>query len=146
MKYLTAFFSLFFLLTINLSAQDFEHNMDKSKELAQEEDKNILMIFCGSDWCKPCIQLRTEILTNPAFQEYSEDKLVLLELDFPYKKKNQLPDEQKAHNAQLADRFNKDGVFPKVILLAADERVIGEIDYQKSMTPDQFIDKINALK
>ena len=48
------------------------------------------MIFSGSDWCKPCINLKQSILLTDEFAKFSGEEMVLLELDFPYKKKNKL--------------------------------------------------------
>jgi len=69
----------------------------------------------------------------------------MLELDFPYRKKNQLPKEQKAHNEQLAEQYNQEGVFPKVVLLDAEKNIIGQLQYEKNMTAAQFIKQLEVL-
>ena len=41
----------------------------------------------------------------------------MLEADFPKRKKNALPAEQALINARLAETYNKNGVFPFVVIL-----------------------------
>ena len=128
-----------------LTAQTFNHNLDKSLAQAKTEQKNVLMIFSGSDWCKNCIALRKNILKTTDFETFSGEKLVLLELDFPYKKKNKLPKEQEKHNEQLAEKYNKKGHFPAMVLLDANEKVIGRVHYKKNMNAKELIQQINTL-
>ena len=133
------------LLCSIIQAQTFHHNFEESRQLANDSNKLVLMIFSGSDWCKPCIQLRKEILEDTAFIAFSNKKLVLLELDFPYKRKNRLSKEQQEHNEQLAEKYNKDGAFPKVVLMDGAGNIIKTIVYKKNMTVDTFIDEIESI-
>lgn len=47
---------LIFMSTINY-AQNWLFNYDNAMLQAQKENKNIVMILTGSDWCAPCIKL-----------------------------------------------------------------------------------------
>ena len=124
------------------TAQNFLHNFEDATTQAQSESKTVMMIFSGSDWCKPCIQLRKTILEDPVFDEYANDKLVLLELDFPYKKKNRLPKEQQKHNEKLADQYNPQGIFPLMLLLDANGEVIQKMEFDPRLTPASYVTKI----
>ncbi len=105
--------------------------VDKEKALkfAKENDSNILMVFAGSDWCRPCKKLKKDVLDTTPFQDYAKDNLAILYLDFPAKKKNRLSKSQTQHNEQLAESFNKSGVFPKMILLDQHFKKIKEVNY-----------------
>ena len=138
--------SFIFLFILNYGvSQDFLHDFDTAIQKSKDENKTMMMVFSGSDWCKPCIQLKKTILSSETFTAYSQDKLILLELDFPYKKKNQLDKEQLKHNEALADKYNKEGAFPKLILLNSEKQVIGQAEYRKNMTADQMIQQIDPL-
>lgn len=50
--------------------------------------------------------------------------LVLLNADFPRRKKNLLPPEQAKKNDALAERYNKEGNFPLTLLLDANGKVL----------------------
>ena len=101
----------------------------------------IMMVFGGSDWCKPCKKLKVEILDNLDFQEKTLGKIAILYLDFPAKKKNQLSEKQKKHNEELAAKFNQSGSFPKIILADKELKKIDEISYTGQSVED-FINKI----
>ncbi|MDX5417701.1 MAG: thioredoxin family protein [Hymenobacteraceae bacterium] len=106
------------------------HSYEEAAKQAATEHKPILMVFAGSDWCKPCIMLRKEVWDTPEFRDYAKDHFVLLELDFPRFKKNQLPAEQRKYNEQLASRYNKEGVFPLVVLTDEKGQVLAKTGYQ----------------
>lgn len=84
-------------------------------ETAQARDKPVLLVFQGSDWCIPCINLEHKVLSQPVFLEFVEDKLVLLKADFPQNKKVEAALE-KQYEA-LAEAYDREGRFPKMILL-----------------------------
>ena len=139
---------LIFALMASVSfvqAQTLNHDLSKSLEQAKTEQKNVLMIFSGSDWCKNCIVLRKTILETETFEKFSTDNLVLLELDFPYKKKNKLSKEQTAHNENLAEKYNKKGSFPAMVLLDSNQKTIGTVHYKKNLKPEELIAQIEKL-
>ena len=83
-----------------------------AQKQAAQEHKLIMINFSGSDWCGPCIRLRTEILGSATFEAYASAHLVLVRADFPRQKKNQLSKEQVKLNEALADKYNPAGKFP----------------------------------
>tara|TARA_Y100000385_G_scaffold291248_1_gene368118 strand:- start:11692 stop:12153 length:462 start_codon:yes stop_codon:yes gene_type:complete len=142
-----AIFCLVLSTTTSIFSQGLplSHNLDESLNTAKAEGKNVLMLFSGSDWCKPCIQLRKNIIETSSFISYARENLVILELDFPYSKKNKLPKEQKEHNEWLAETFNKEGSFPKMILLDQNQRSLGVVPYRKKDNTDALISEINKI-
>lgn len=87
---------------------------------AQATGRPVLLVFSGSDWCAPCIYLRRTVLTDTAFVRYAGQHLVLLEADFPQRKR--LPTALVAAYEKLADAHNPEGSFPKLVLLAPDQK------------------------
>ncbi len=132
------------LLTLNVFAQNWLTDFDKASELAAMDDKPIVLVFQGSDWCAPCIKLEHEIWSTERFREYAQDHLIMLKADFPRKKKNALSDEQAKANAMLAEKYNKSGLFPLIVILNKDGDVLGETGYKKS-TPDEYIDILKSI-
>ena len=121
-------------------------NFEEAAERASEEGKRLMMVFSGSDWCKPCIQLRKEILESSEFRTFQKDHLVVLELDFPHRKKDALSKEQVAHNERMADKFNPKGLFPLVLLFDISQKSFQPISYKKAMSPNDFLDKIETVQ
>jgi|GEM_PF-173049 len=121
-----------------------ETNIEKAKALASENDLNILMVFSGSDWCKPCMKLKKDILLSNEFQKYAINKLVILDLDFPIRKKNQLSKAQTKNNEALAAKYNASGAFPKIVLLKKDETILGEPEF-RGQSPIAFAKELDEM-
>lgn len=113
--------------------------------MAREKSRNILLVFSGSDWCAPCIKLQKEILETSEFQSFAEDHFVLLKADFPRKKANQLPAQQKEHNNKLAEKYNQNGYFPLVVMLDGNGRLLGETGY-KNIPTDEYIAMLEEME
>lgn len=111
---------------------------------AKETNKNILLVFSGSDWCIPCIKMEREIFQKESFANYAKDNLVLLHADFPRLKKHQLPKDQVKRNEELAEKYNKQGAFPFTILLDANGNELKHWDGLVASTPEDFIKQIQS--
>ena len=136
---LLGFLFLVCCFQVNAQSEQLEWftNIELAKEYAEANNKNILMVFSGSDWCKPCIQFKKEILEASDFQNWGSDKLVVLYLDFPARKKNKLSKEATQHNEALADRFNKSGLFPNIFLIDTDEKILSNPKF-KNQSIEEF--------
>lgn len=129
---------------ITVVAQNWQTDFTIAKETASAEHKPIILVFKGSDWCAPCIKLDREILSTDAFKAYAKENYVMLEADFPKRKKNALPAEQALMNAKLAETYNKNGVFPFVVILNSEGEMLGETSYKKT-TPENYIKELNGF-
>ena len=125
-------------------AQDWQSNFEKSKELAAAENKTIILVFQGSDWCAPCMKLEKEIWETEEFKAYAQKHYVMHKADFPRKKKNQVNSEQVAKNKELAAQYNTKGYFPFVVVLDKNGKVLGETGYKK-MSPEEYIKHLNLF-
>lgn len=45
------------LITSLTYSQNWKTNFEEAKATATEQNKSILLVFSGSDWCGPCIKL-----------------------------------------------------------------------------------------
>lgn len=119
-------------------AQDWKTNFDEAKKEATEQDKKILLVFSGSDWCAPCIKLDKNVWQSDVFKNESKSKLILLKADFPKKKANLLSAELTESNKKLAEKYNKEGNFPLVVLLDKNGKVISMTGY-KNVSADEYL-------
>ena len=76
-----------------------------------QKKKPIMLFFTGSDWCGWCMRLKREVFNLPDFKTWSDENVVLVELDFPRRKK--LPDNIMKQNRELANVFAVRG-YPTV--------------------------------
>lgn len=130
--------SLHLLLVFGLPAQEAFYSFEHALHDAKVQEKPILMVFAGSDWCKPCIKLKKEILESDEFSSYREN-LILLYLDFPFSKKKSLSKVEREHNDALASIYNKEGTFPKVLLVDHNKNILNVIEYTQRSNPESFI-------
>ena len=131
-------------LPMALCAQDWTENYEDAMAMAQKEDKPIILVFSGSDWCAPCIKLDRDIWQSDEFKAYAKQNVVLYRADFPRKKENKLKDQFVQQNKELADRYNPKGYFPLVLVLDKKGKILGETGYQK-IAPKAYISLLNSF-
>jgi thioredoxin-related protein len=134
---------ILFVSTVGF-AQDWQTDFESAKKLATDQDKNIIIVFSGSDWCAPCIKLDKNIWQSDAFKNQSANDWILLKADFPRKKANELSKDQTAHNRKLAEKYNIEGSFPLVVLVDKNGKVLGKMGF-KNVSPEEYIKMIQAL-
>ena len=135
---------LIMLLPFMMQAQDWQTDFETAKSLAAEQDKPIILVFQGSDWCAPCIKLEKEIWSSEDFIAYSKEHYIMLKADFPRKRQNSLSAEQQEKNNALAEKYNKEGYFPLVVVLDKEGKVLGTTGYKK-LTPSEYIEFLNSF-
>jgi thioredoxin-related protein len=118
---------------------------EEAKKIARKEHKYILLNFSGSDWCGPCIRFHKEILENETFQTYASKNLVMVNVDFPRLKKNQLPAAQQKINDGIAERYNSQGIFPLTVLLTENGKILKQWEGYPKVTTSQFVDEIKGV-
>lgn len=126
-------------------SQNWKSSFEEAKSQAIAENKNIILVFSGSDWCAPCIKLDKSIWQSAEFKKEADQKWVLYKADFPKKKANLLAAEITSSNKKLASEYNKSGNFPLVLLLDKTGKVLGITGY-KNTSPEQYIQLIHAFE
>ncbi len=126
-------------------AADWETDYAKALALAKSQNKRVLLDFTGSDWCGPCIQLKKQVFSRPDFRAYADNNLVLVEIDYPQRKKQS--DELKKQNEKLSKQYGIDEKgFPTVVLLDPAGKVIREFTGYDGETTAGFIAWIEGKK
>jgi thioredoxin-related protein len=115
---------LFLLPVFIFSLANWHYNLDEAEKIAKENHKYILLNFSGSDWCGPCMRMQKEIFESEVFLKLADEQLILVNADFPRKRKNQLSAGQQKINDGMADKYNPQGKFPYTLLLNSEGRVI----------------------
>ena len=128
-----------FLISISFFSNiSWHYNLDEAKQIAKKEHRHILLNFSGSDWCGPCIRMHNEIFESDVFKKMSDSDLVLVNADFPRKKKNQLTSHQQEINNAMADQYNSQGKFPYILLLDANGKVLKDWEGLPNESPEAF--------
>ncbi len=108
---------------------------------ARKEKKHVLVDFTGSDWCGWCNKLKKEVFDQLEFKAYAKENLVLVELDFPKRKK--LSRRIKKQNEELSDEFRITG-FPTIVILDPKGKEIARTGYRPEGAAD-YVKHIKAL-
>ncbi|MCI0533802.1 MAG: thioredoxin family protein [Verrucomicrobiales bacterium] len=101
-------------------------DLPQAQAKAKKENKLLLLDFTGSDWCGWCIKLNKEVFSKPEFAEYAKKNLVLVEVDFPQRKKLSAA-QAKANNA-LQTKYDVEG-YPTLVILDAEGKLVGKTGY-----------------
>ncbi|MDI9310402.1 MAG: thioredoxin family protein [Limnohabitans sp.] len=91
-----------FYSTKNVDSQWFI-KFEEAQKLSEETGRPILANFTGRDWNDWCKRLDSEVFITPEFREWAQKKVILLELDFPKNKKQDV--QIKMQNKNLAELF-----------------------------------------
>jgi len=133
---------VFLLLALPIQ---WEPNFETAQTKAKEKHQLLLLNFSGSDWCGPCIMLRKEYLESEVFTAMANDNLVLVNADFPRKKKNIPAPEVVKRNEALAEKYNKEGNFPFTLLMDADGKVLKTWVGKPNTSPEVWTAQIKAI-
>ena len=134
-------------------------NAELALKTARQGDKDLLLLFTGSDWCPPCQKLEEEVLGQEDFLNEARNQFVLVVFDFPQQK--ELLPRIKEQNQQWAERFGVNS-YPTIILLDQQERPFAILGYQeggvdvflgligeqrqKRIRRDEFFDEAKGLE
>jgi len=110
---------------------------------AKAENKCVLLLFDGSDWCPASAALNRTVLSKDDFKAYAREKLLLVLVDFP--KKLPQSDELKAANWKLSEEFNI-RYYPTFVLLNSDGKKIGGTLGTQLASSKAFIDKLENFR
>lgn len=145
----------FFVSSISLSAQEYQAenegwlvNLEEAYALSKETNKPIMANFTGSDWCGWCKRLTASVFAKKEFETWADENVVLLELDYPRRKK--LPADIQQQNAGLQQAFKIKG-YPSVWVFDLDKddegkfsiSALGKTGYRA--TVDEFTTDIEQM-
>lgn len=120
-----------------------ETNFEEAKNQSKIENKPILMLFTGSDWCPPCKMLKKDFFYSDAFILKSKNYVLLL-VDFP-RNKELITASQEKENKVLNTKYGVRSL-PTLIAVNYKGEVIDKIKSYNSGRDTryhfEFIDKI----
>jgi protein disulfide-isomerase len=147
LKQISALFVLFIFLFTSCNngqstsdALNWENNLDQAIQQAKKENKAVLVNFTGSDWCIWCKRLSSEVFQQKAFEDYADENLVLVMLDFPKDKPQSA--ETQSYNQNLAQKYGIQG-FPTILIFDSQGKLAGQTGYLPG-GPEKYIENIKS--
>ena len=92
-----------------------EVNFNDAAVKAKQQGKKLFVLSSGSDWCPPCIKLKTQVLGSGKFRKLASENFVLVFIDSPRSIK--LPATQVKHNAMVRKAFQFGGGVPSAVII-----------------------------
>ena len=92
---------------------EWTEDINAAIEQAAVDDKDLMILYTGSDWCPPCKLLEKEVLSQKEFLFEIDPHYLLVKLDFPQQVEQDPEIAQR--NQEWAVRFGIEG-FPTVVL------------------------------
>lgn len=125
------------------AAAEWRTDFEAAKTEAKKDGKIIVMNFTGSDWCGFCIKMKKDALDMKAFTDYAAKNAVLVEVDFPSRKK--LPAAQQKANEALRKKYEVEG-YPTFVFADATGKEVGRHVGYLQGGPLAFIDRMEKAK
>ena len=125
--------------------QEWNTDFDTAKQKAAATNKHILLVFSGPDWCENCTKLDDLVWASPEFKTEAEKSWVLLRADFHQKKGMPEPFDVNDMKVILAEKFNRDGFFPFIVLLDKNGRKLNKVGYENLDTAQQYVTLFKTL-
>ena len=137
-------FGLPLLVPVSARAEaGWETDLKKAQAQAKSNNKLVFLDFTGSDWCGYCIRLDKDILSKPAFKQYAEKNLVLVEIDFPRAKPQSV--DLRKQNQELAQHYGIMG-FPTIVVLNGAGKSVWRYDGYFPGGPEAFIAELEKAR
>lgn len=118
---------------------NWQENLDTALQQAKQENKAVLVNFTGSDWCIWCKRLSDEVFSKSEFEDFANNNLILVKLDFP--RDIEQTTETKLYNNNLAQKFGVKG-FPTILLFNSTGKLVLTTGYQ----PGGPVNYVNHLR
>ncbi len=123
--------------------KEWKTDFPAARDLAKKEEKKLLVLFTGSDWCPPCMAMKEGLFDTKAFAEFAEKKLVPVMFDFPRRK--QLPAQQAQDNRMYAEMMRV-GPLPTLIVLDSEGKELRRIGGYMRADPKVYLEWIETGK
>ncbi len=125
-KLLLSLLAALFALTVSAGDVPSGWTTDINAALARakRENKRVLILFTGSDWCGFCIKLKDDVLSKSAFKNLARENFILVYFDFPHR--NPPDAAQMRIQRQWQSRFGVRG-YPTTVIVDGEGNKVGEI-------------------
>ncbi|MBK5284049.1 MAG: thioredoxin family protein [Bacteroidia bacterium] len=130
-------------------------SLQEAHVLSTASHKPIFAFFTGSDWCGWCHKLQNDVFSKPEFISWAKKNVILLELDFPRKKRLTPELEQQNNGMQQALKISG---YPTVWLLFTTQdpatnnfnlSTLGSLGYPRNAVvgneQEQFLNEANKI-
>jgi len=112
-------------------------NLEEGILEAKKNNKEIILLFSGSDWCKPCIELKSNVLNSTHFKQKTIEKYTFVNIDL---KRNQsdITKKEISYRERMFEQYNPNGYFPYLLVLNSNGEILKTINGYKGQTVESY--------
>lgn len=126
-----------------VAAEGWETDFNRGLETAAAEGRTALVEFTGSDWCPPCMMVRSKVLPTADFKDFAaKNNLVLIELDFP-RGKDKVTPEVRREREEIAAKYQISG-YPTMLVTDGTGRAYGKVE-GAPRTPADYVNELQMM-
>lgn len=119
--------------------ENWPQDIAEAQQLARQQNKDLLLLFDGSDWSANSKAMATQVFARPENWKRLSDRFVLVHIDFPKFPTAERRVRDAARNQQLLSRYFKNPAYPRTVLADADARPYAlHIGYEVG-NPEKFV-------
>ena len=118
-------------------------DMKAAQALAKQENKPLFLCFTGSDWCGWCKLMEKNVFSEPEWDAYAKENLVLVWLDFP-QNAALVPEAIAKQNDELAKLYEITG-FPTYVLLSPEGKEVGRLGANRQADAESFARQVDGV-
>lgn len=112
--------------------------IQETEQVAQQQQRDVYLLFTGTDWCPACQHLHDNILTSDSFADWTKDKFVPAEQIMPRKPVATEPNIVELY--ALMKKYHVDS-FPTAVICTPDMRPYAKI-MSSAATPQEYIKRM----
>ena len=109
---------------------------------AKRENKKILLLHTGSDWCGWCKRLAEDVLEKEEFKSFAGRNFILLYFDSP-SKRHLMSTDQRNHVKQTEYKLNVSGGYPGTFIFDNNGRFVGKIGGYRDL--DSYLNELKKF-
>lgn len=138
MKYSFLFAMCLFAVFAQAGEISWLPTIQATEQAAQQQQRDVYLLFTGTDWCPACQHLHDNILTSDLFADWTKDKFIPAEQIMPRK-----PDATKPNIVELYALMKKYHVdsFPTAVICTPDMRPYAKV-MSSAASPQEYIKRL----
>ena len=91
---------------------------DTAKIEAKANNKDIMIVLTGSEWCKPCVKMKKNVFENQEFIDYATERFVIFEVNLD--RHWDMDSKVYKDYSYFKDKYQSNAL-PTLIILGSDE-------------------------
>ncbi|MDR6967923.1 thioredoxin-related protein [Flavobacterium arsenatis] len=137
-------FQIVFLFIFTTSQAQIQKSPDyeTAKVQAKNQNKDILIVLTGSEWCKPCVKMKKNVFENQEFIDYASQSFVIFEVNMP---RNWDMNSKVYQDYAFFKEKYQTNALPSLILLDSDEQLKAVVS-EKLTSFEKTMETLKKLK